>query len=384
MASVRNFAFFEQNSGATLRPRRGGRFDVPTICGNTKCFPGGSVGAGIQLAAESTASASASPPGQISVTPATVVPGSTANPLTFVYAPGDKRLSDGTASVKIPKGWTPPRRKVPETPGDVEVSSGKLAVSNRVVTVSDLTLCKTCWLTLIYSDVTAPATPGSASFLTKAARTGEPLEPLTPEPTVVIGSSSLCNPTFTTSSGGPPTLTADPGTCLSGGTPISVTGLGYDASSLGILLQCNNAPDQPTVSRPAPISETVPVSCTGIALAMQSPRRAPAGSARRGAQSTESLVLAASPAILLPPALWIAVEGTRRPMRPITRVHRQPRSWRRVTRAPCLSGIRKGRLPRCRSRSFRLPLCSPAPADEIRVRTRTTLPFKMPQSFSRQ
>jgi hypothetical protein len=225
------------------------------------------VGAGIQLAAESTASASPSPPGQISVTPATVVPGSTANSLTFVYAPGDKRLSDGTVSVKIPKGWTPPRRKVPETPGDVEVSSGNLAVSNRVVTVSDLTLCKTCWLTLIYSDVTAPATPGSASFLTKAARTGEPLEPLTPEPTVLVGSSSLCNPTFMTSSGGPPTLMADPGTCLSGGTPIAVTGLGYDASSLGILLQCNNAPDQPTVSLPAPISETVPVSCTGIALA---------------------------------------------------------------------------------------------------------------------
>jgi hypothetical protein len=226
------------------------------------------VGAGIQLAAESATSAAPGPPGQISVTPATVEEGSTGNSLTFVYAPGDKRLSGGTMSVKIPKDWTPPRAKVPETPGDVEVSSGKLAVSNRVVTVSDLTLCKTCWLTLIYSDVTAPATPGSASFLTKAARTGEHLEPLTPAPTVVIDSSSLCNPTVTTSSGGPPTLTADPGTCLSGGTPIAVTGVGYDAKNLGIILQCNNAANQPTVALSIVGSlETLPVSCTGLALA---------------------------------------------------------------------------------------------------------------------
>jgi hypothetical protein len=224
------------------------------------------IGAGIQLAAESTASGVPIPPGQISVTPATVVEGSTSNSLTFVYAPGDERLSDGTVSVKIPKGWTPPRAKVPEAPGDVEVSGGKLAVSNRLVTVSDVTLCKTCWLTLIYSDVTAPAALGSASFLTKAARTGEPLEPLTPAPTVVVVPSSTCNPTLTTSSGGPPTLTADPGTCLSGGTPIAVTGLGYDTSSIGILLQCNNASGQPTVTLPAPISETFPVSCTSVAL----------------------------------------------------------------------------------------------------------------------
>jgi hypothetical protein len=225
------------------------------------------IGAGIQLAAQTTASGVPSPPGQISVTPATIVEGSTSNSLTFVYAPGDERLSDGTVSIKIPKGWTPPRAHVPETPGDVEVSGGKLAVSNRLLTVSDVTLCKTCWLTVIYSDVTAPATPGSATFLTKAARTGEPLEPLTPAPTVVIDPSSACNPTSSTSSGGPPSLTADPGTCLSGGTPITLTGLGYDPSSLGFLLQCNNASGQPTVFLPAPISESVPVSCTGIALA---------------------------------------------------------------------------------------------------------------------
>jgi hypothetical protein len=81
-----------------------------------------------------------------------------------------------------------------------------------------------------------------------------------------------CNPA-PTSSGGSPSLTANPGTCLNGGTPIAVTGSGYDPNSIGILLQCNNDPSQPSVALPAPVSQTVPVSCTGIAIANAIPTK---------------------------------------------------------------------------------------------------------------
>ena len=75
-----------------------------------------------------------------------------------------------------------------------------------------------------------------------------------------------CTPAPTTSAG-PPSLTATPGTCLNGGSVVTLTGSGYDDSSLGTVLECNNAPGQPTVALPAPVSENVPVSCSGIAIA---------------------------------------------------------------------------------------------------------------------
>ena len=52
-----------------------------------------------------------------------------------------------------------------------------------------------------------------------------------------------------------------------------MTGSGYDPNSIGILLQCNNDPSQPSVALPAPVSQTVPVSCTGIAIANAIPTK---------------------------------------------------------------------------------------------------------------
>lgn len=75
-----------------------------------------------------------------------------------------------------------------------------------------------------------------------------------------------CTPAPTTSNG-PPSLTADPGTCLNGGTVVAVSGTGYDPGKEGVVLECNNAPGQPTVALPSPVSEDVPVSCSGIAVA---------------------------------------------------------------------------------------------------------------------
>jgi hypothetical protein len=76
-----------------------------------------------------------------------------------------------------------------------------------------------------------------------------------------------CTPASATSTGGPPTLSVDPGTCLTGGTPIAITGSGYTPNSLGIVLQCNSDTSQPEVMLGGIVNEKVPVSCTGIALA---------------------------------------------------------------------------------------------------------------------
>lgn len=224
------------------------------------------IGAGVPLAAGAAASGAVKPPGQISVTPQDVVEGSTGNTLTFSYAPGAHRLPDGTVSVKVPKGWTLPVTNAPGSPGNVYVSAGTVSVSKRLITVTNVTLCKSsCSLTLIYSDASASATPGIDRFPTKVANAGEPLKPLTPTPGVAVGETAPCTPQPVTMLG-PPSLTATPGTCLSGGTVIALTGTGFAPTSLGEILQCNDDPSQPTVFLSGPINEAFPVSCTGVSI----------------------------------------------------------------------------------------------------------------------
>ncbi|MGO8870631.1 MAG: hypothetical protein ACLQPH_04380 [Acidimicrobiales bacterium] len=75
-----------------------------------------------------------------------------------------------------------------------------------------------------------------------------------------------CNAKSTTSTGSP-SLTANPGTCLNGGSQVTVTGTGFDANSPGAILECNNDAGQPTATLGAPISQAVPVSCTGVTAA---------------------------------------------------------------------------------------------------------------------
>jgi len=62
-------------------------------------------------------------------------------------------------------------------------------------------------------------------------------------------------------------MTVNPATCLNGGTKVTVSGSGFDAGSLGNVLECNNAKGQPTVALPSPVNENVQVSCTGISTA---------------------------------------------------------------------------------------------------------------------
>jgi hypothetical protein len=62
-------------------------------------------------------------------------------------------------------------------------------------------------------------------------------------------------------------LSVTPSTGLSAGQTVSVTGTGLAPGATGAVLQCNSDPTQPTVALAAPVSKSLPVSCTGISAA---------------------------------------------------------------------------------------------------------------------
>jgi len=59
-----------------------------------------------------------------------------------------------------------------------------------------------------------------------------------------------------------PTLTVTPSSGLSSGDSVSVTGAGYQADSIGAVLECNTAAGEPTVALGSPVSAPLPVGCT--------------------------------------------------------------------------------------------------------------------------
>ena len=62
-------------------------------------------------------------------------------------------------------------------------------------------------------------------------------------------------------------ITVTPSTGLKGGQNVTITGSGFDDSSIGNVLECNDAPGQPTVALPSPVSSSVSVSCNPIGYA---------------------------------------------------------------------------------------------------------------------
>ncbi|HVC70413.1 MAG TPA: hypothetical protein VNC61_09205 [Acidimicrobiales bacterium] len=70
-----------------------------------------------------------------------------------------------------------------------------------------------------------------------------------------------CTPAPAQNTGGPPTVTVNPGTCLVGGVKVTVTGSGLKASQLGAVLECNTASGEPQVHN-ALANQNIPVGCT--------------------------------------------------------------------------------------------------------------------------
>jgi hypothetical protein len=228
------------------------------------------IGSGLQLASGSPAYATTHAPGLMQVAPISVNAGSPGNTLTFVYSPVSRQLVSGILRVTIPTGWSQPLANGPGSSGSVRASTGTLSVLKRTIIVKNLTLCKSCSLTITYSDTTAPTAAGTSNFPTKVAKSAATaLEPLATPPHLVV-EPQTCVPSAVTTTG-PPSLTADPGTCLDHGTVVTLTGSGYDRSSLGSVSECNDDPSQPTVYLGGVLNETVPVSCSGFSVATAQP-----------------------------------------------------------------------------------------------------------------
>ncbi len=79
-----------------------------------------------------------------------------------------------------------------------------------------------------------------------------------------IGTVLFGNETLPTSATTSPPLTINPSTGLTGGESVSVTGTGFTPSSIGNILECNNASNEPTVALPSPVSSAVSVGCSAI------------------------------------------------------------------------------------------------------------------------
>ncbi len=63
---------------------------------------------------------------------------------------------------------------------------------------------------------------------------------------------------------GTPVLTVSPDSGVTPGQNVTVTGSGYAANSLGSVLQCSGDPTVPMVTLPAPVGQTINVSCQAL------------------------------------------------------------------------------------------------------------------------
>ena len=79
-------------------------------------------------------------------------------------------------------------------------------------------------------------------------------QPCSPAPATATGVNTSVTPNTTA------TLTMDPGTCIVDGTVVSLSGSGFQDSTLGVFLECNSDSNQPVVT-----SNMIPISCTSIA-----------------------------------------------------------------------------------------------------------------------
>ena len=117
---------------------------------------------------------------------------------------------------------------------------------------------------------TTTTTSGTTTTTTTSGTTTTTTSAGTTTTTSASGTTTTtvpCTAKSTMSTAAGPSLTADPGTCLNGGSVVTVTGSGFDNGSAGAILECNNATSQPTVALGSPINQSVPVSCTGIEAA---------------------------------------------------------------------------------------------------------------------
>ena len=86
-----------------------------------------------------------------------VASGATGQTLTFDFAPAPGGVDDGTLTLTVPPGWSPPSTR-PGAPGYVHASQGSVAVVGNTITVIGITLAGAQRLQIVYERAHAPAT----------------------------------------------------------------------------------------------------------------------------------------------------------------------------------------------------------------------------------
>ncbi len=132
--------------------------------------------------------------------------------------------------------------------GPFTASSSAITISQDpkvqlVLTVGGNSLTMNC---TTYPNNTAP------TGIAELAPPGRPESPVI----AVAGGGATSSPTGAS-------LIATPSTGLTSGESISVTGSGFSANSTGNVLECNDAPDEPTVALANPVGSSLAVGCTG-------------------------------------------------------------------------------------------------------------------------
>ena len=158
--------------------------------------------------------------GTMSVSPATVLNGSSGNQLVFTYTAPTGGLDNGEITVLVPSGWTTPQTGTPSGAGWVISGCGSTtSVSSMTIQVTGVSLSAGGICTITYGDTfnggsgaTAPLSSGGYTFVTKEMSTASGLL-----------STLATSPAVNVNSDGTGTMTVSPPSVSAGATGNTVT-----------------------------------------------------------------------------------------------------------------------------------------------------------------
>ena len=182
--------------------------------------------------------------------------------LSFAYtAAAGQELKDGTVTLDVPPGWTPP--SLVPGPGFISISCSGCdpAVSDGAITISSLDLDPLHGFIISYSTATAPGDAGDAIFAAgEMSIPGGSPAPLLSSPLVTVQPSSSASaspsPTVTATSSPPVTASASPSVTGTGGP-----GRRHATAGAGSMTV---SPDRVTASRPGTLTFTYRAGARGL------------------------------------------------------------------------------------------------------------------------
>jgi Divergent InlB B-repeat domain len=130
--------------------------------------------------------------GTMTVSPSAAISSSTGNQLTFDYTAPSGGLDNGSVSIAVPVGWSPPQTTASSTDGYVSSNCGSArSVSGSTISVGNVTLDGGTGCTIVYGSgggASAPAASGPSTFTTEetSTPTGTPTG-LSVQPVVIVG-----------------------------------------------------------------------------------------------------------------------------------------------------------------------------------------------------